>query len=120
MIQVLQNKLSHGLSQLKEMGSTLEKKAEEKEIMQKLQSKISELKKKSSTLVKKKAEEKIFLQFGGQEVVLEDIMEKAKEKFCAEGHEEADIKSIRLYLKPEENMAYYIINDESSNKVSLI
>lgn len=115
MINVLQSKLS----QLKEMGSTLERKAEEKEIMQKLQSKISQLKKMSSTLVKKKVAEKVFLQYGEQEVVVDDILVKVKEKFIAEGHEEAEIKAIRLYLKPEENMAYYIINDESSNKVSL-
>jgi len=87
-------------------------------VIESLQSKLSQLK-EMGNIGKKKVEEKVFLQYGGQEVAIDDIMAKVKKEFIAEGHDGAEIKSIRLYLKPEENMVYYIINEESSSKVSL-
>lgn len=67
------------------------------------------------------ADEKIFLQYEGREIVLDNILEKVKQEFILEGHNATDIKSIRLYLKPQENAAYYIINNQvnNDNKVSL-
>lgn len=67
------------------------------------------------------AEEKIFLQYEGREIVVGNILEKVRQEFILEGNNAADIKSIRLYLKPQENAAYYIINNEvnNDNKISL-
>jgi hypothetical protein len=67
-------------------------------------------------------EEKIFLQYEGREIVVDNILEKVRQEFILGGHNAADIKSIRLYIKPQENAAYYIINNQvnNDNKVSLI
>ena len=69
----------------------------------------------------KKAErvEEIYLQFHGQEIFTKEIMDKAKQAYISEGHRESSIKSIRLYIKPEENMAYYVINEKIAGGVAL-
>lgn len=63
--------------------------------------------------------EEIYLQFHGQEIVTKDVLERAKQAYIAEGHRESSIKSIRLYIKPEENMAYYVINEKIAGGVTL-
>lgn len=74
--------------------------------------------KKTETKKAEKVEE-IYLQFHGQEIFTKEIMEKAKKAYVAEGHRESSIKSIRLYIKPEENMAYYVINEKIAGGVAL-
>jgi hypothetical protein len=64
-------------------------------------------------------EEKIFLQYGGREIVVNDIIDKVKKNYLLEGNKASDIKSLRLYIKPEENTAYYIINEVNSNNNSI-
>ena len=63
--------------------------------------------------------EEIYLQFHGQEIFTKEILDKAKQAYVAEGHRESSIKSIRLYIKPEENMAYYVINEKIAGGVAL-
>ena len=74
--------------------------------------------KKTETKKTEKVEE-IYLQFHGQEIYTKEIMEKAKQAYIAEGHRESSIKSVRLYIKPEENMAYYVINEKIAGGVAL-
>ncbi|MCI8858398.1 MAG: hypothetical protein HFI71_02555 [Lachnospiraceae bacterium] len=77
--------------------------------------------KKTASAKKKEVErmEEIYLQFGALEVTTKEVMDKAKQAYVAEGHRESSIKSIRLYLKPEEGMAYYVINDKFAGGISL-
>ncbi len=63
--------------------------------------------------------EEIYLQFHGQEIFTKEILERAKQAYVSEGHRESSIKSIRLYIKPEENMAYYVINEKIAGGVTL-
>ncbi|MCI8484352.1 MAG: hypothetical protein HFH41_08435 [Lachnospiraceae bacterium] len=63
--------------------------------------------------------EEIYLQFHGKEIFTKDVMERAKQAYISEGHRESSIKSIRLYIKPEENMAYYVINEKIAGGVTL-
>lgn len=55
------------------------------------------------------------LQFGGKEVVASNILETVKkvwvEKFQGKLEE---IKTIEIYIKPEENRAYFVINGLSN------
>ncbi len=69
----------------------------------------------------KKVEKKdeVFVQFAGEEFVVEDVMEKAKAAYIAEGHRASAIKSVRLYIKPEERKAYYVINDKAAGCIEL-
>lgn len=69
----------------------------------------------------KKAPKKdeVFVQFAGEEFVVEEVMEKAKAAYVAEGHRASAIKSVRLYIKPEERKAYYVINDKAAGSIDL-
>ena len=69
----------------------------------------------------KKVEKKdeVFVQFAGEEYSVEEVMEKAKAAYVAEGHRAAAIKSVRLYIKPEERKAYYVINEKAAGSIDL-
>ena len=69
--------------------------------------------KKAETVVKK-AEETV-----KNEDVVANVIERAKEAFTADGHRASSIKSLKVYLKPEEYAAYYVINDTYAGKVNL-
>ena len=74
------------------------------------------------TSAKKKEVEKVeevWVQFGGQEIIANNIVSKAKQDYVADGHRESSIKTVRVYIKPEENMAYYVINDKFKGSVEL-
>ena len=57
------------------------------------------------------------LDLGG-EVKLDALVEKAKEDFKA-AHKRTPIVSLKMYLKPEDNAVYYVINETSAGKVDL-
>ena len=60
-----------------------------------------------------------YIQFQGQEAVVEEVIEKAKKQFVDEGHRMSTIKTIQVYLKPEEYAAYYVINQKHAGRVDL-
>ena len=78
-------------------------------------------KKASAKTETKKVEKKdeVFVQFAGEEYAVVDVMEKAKAAYGAEGHRASAIKSVRLYIKPEERKAYYVINDKAAGSIDL-
>lgn len=51
------------------------------------------------------------LQFGGNDVDIAKVEENIKSKFVEEGHRAGNIKSLEIYIKPEENKAWYVINE---------
>lgn len=63
--------------------------------------------------------EDVILQFGGQEWNTAELLEQAKTAYAAEGHRMSSIKAIRLYVKPEEQKAYYVINDKATGSIEL-
>ena len=60
-----------------------------------------------------------FIQFAGREIRESEIMEKVEEAYKAEGHRLSSVRSLELYIKPEENAAYYVINGKTTGKVEL-
>ncbi len=81
--------------------------------------------KKTTTTKKaaaKKAEIKteMYLQFSGKEYSQEEILQKVKDIWTYDLHQNVDdIKDVQLYLKPEESAAYYVVNGVESGKVVL-
>ncbi|MCQ2507512.1 MAG: DUF6465 family protein [Dorea sp.] len=81
-------------------------------------------KKASSTVKKtaKKAAEKVtpvqetFVEFDGEQVLVEEIVAKIKEAYKAEGHRVSSIKSLRTYVNLYERKAYYVINEKPEDK----
>ena len=71
---------------------------------------------KKTAARKKTATAKVHVQWEGVEVVIADIVEKIKAEYKAE-HDDV-ISSFDIYVKPEEKMAYYVIN-ETAGKIEL-
>ena len=61
---------------------------------------------------------KVFIQYAGNEALTKSVVERAKEAYIAEGFKATGIKSVQIYLKPEENAAYYVINN-TAGKIDL-
>ena len=76
-----------------------------------------EAKKTVSKAVKKEAAANVVLQFAGREVAMKDVLEAAKKAYAASN--KAAIKDITLYVKPEDNAAYYVVNGDVTGKIEL-
>ena len=74
---------------------------------------------KKAPAKKEEATTEIVLQFNGQEVVVANVEEKVKAQYVAEGHRVSSIKSLTVYVKPEEYSAYYVINGKVTGRVDL-
>jgi len=66
-----------------------------------------------------KSETVITVQFQGNEVAISSVEEKVKAQFVAEGHKASSIKTLSIYVKPEEHSAYYVINGDVTGRVDL-
>ena len=53
----------------------------------------------------------VFVQWNGQEAGCAELVEKAKADFKAQN--KGAIRSCKLYIKPEDGAAYYVINGKS-------
>ena len=63
----------------------------------------------------KKAEvsETVNFQFGGKSYTTDDLLKSCRDVWKYDlGGKEEDIKSIELYVKPEENTTYYVVNGD--------
>ena len=69
--------------------------------------------KKAPAAKKPVVKEEVNFQFSGKSYTSEDLIKITRDvwKYDLNGKEE-DIKSIELYVKPEENTAYYVINGD--------
>lgn len=72
---------------------------------------------KKTTAPAKKADE-VFVQFAGNEINVADVVAAAKAAFKEQAGRKA-VKSCQVYVKPEENAAYYVINDDFTGKIEL-
>lgn len=59
----------------------------------------------------------LFIEYGTNQVEDKTLIAKAKEAWTAEGNKVKDIKTLNIYVKPEENAAYYVINDNVDGKI---
>lgn len=59
----------------------------------------------------------IFVQFQDSETTIDALVELAKADFH-QTKKRALVTTIKLYVKPEERMAYYVINESHEGKVS--
>ena len=77
---------------------------------------------KKATTAKKetvKTETVITIQHQGNEVTVASVEEKVKAAFVAEGHKASTIKTLSIYVKPEEYAAYYVINGDYTGRINL-
>ena len=75
--------------------------------------------KKTVKAEKPAVSQNIYVQFAGKEILSADLVEKATQEWVALGHRASSIKSLDLYVKPEDMAAYYVINGKESGKIAL-
>ncbi len=61
----------------------------------------------------------VTVEYAGNQYEENDIIQKIKDAWLAGGKKIKDIKSLHIYIKPEETAAYYVINGEASGCVTL-
>lgn len=74
---------------------------------------------RNTPVVKASPQEDVILQFGGNDVSVAAITDKAKQDY-QEKSSGAVLKDIKVYVKPEDNKAYYVANGETEGSVDLI
>lgn len=70
----------------------------------------------------KKPEVSAVIQCSAGQVSVKDVTDAAVEAYKA-AHEGAEIETVTIYIKPEENAVYYVVNGDDSagnNKIPLI
>lgn len=53
----------------------------------------------------------LYVQYGSKEVSYTDLITRIKDMWKEQGKRETSLKSLNVYVKPEEFKAYYVIND---------
>jgi len=59
-------------------------------------------------------EVRVFVEYAGKQVVAKEVLAAAMESFKA-ANADTEIKTIEVYMKPEENVAYYVVNGVGSD-----
>ena len=52
----------------------------------------------------------VVVQFAGKEVAEKDLIAAVKKAYTKKGNKVGDIKTIEIYVKPEANADYYVVN----------
>ena len=64
--------------------------------------------------------QEIYFQAAGKEILDKDLVEKVKDIWTKElDNKVKDMVNVKIYVKPEENAAYYVINDDVTGKFEL-
>lgn len=66
------------------------------------------------------AKAEVFVQFAGKSFSQEELVKIAKDVWVYDmNQKEADFKAVSIYVKPEENKAYFVVNGEFSGAFDL-
>lgn len=64
-------------------------------------------------------EVKTVLQVSGKEINVEEVVDRVKDAYRAENPEGKEVKTLNLYVKPEDNAVYYVVNDSAAGRIDL-
>ena len=111
--KVVTTKKKQNVVETKEVAkTTVEKKAVEEKVVEAVEKKAVKKTTKSAAI-------QVIYQFEGREVTEKELITKVKEIWTSKGNKIKDITSLNIYIKPEEQMAYYVINDVENGKIEL-
>ena len=69
---------------------------------------------------KAEVKEEFVLEFAGKQITQEEIKKKVKENWTkVQKNKIKDIKTIKVFLQPENSCAYYTINDEGNDSYKI-
>lgn len=84
---------------------------------EKVEKEVAEKKPAAKRTTKKAVKTTFVVQAANKEVSMEEAIARVKEAWVATGNKEADIKEIAVYVKPEENSIYYVVNGDVTGRV---
>ena len=88
-----------------------------KKVVKKAETAVAAAAKKTTKAVAKDAKAEVILQYAGNEIKMAEVLAAAKKDFAA--NNKASLKTITLYVKPEDGAAYYVANGDITGKVNL-
>ena len=101
----------------KEEAASAKAVEEKKPAVRKAAEKKTAAKKPGRKAVKKtETVQEIFFEYAGEQILAEELVNRIKETYKSEGHRVGAIKSLRVYINPEDRKAYYVINDKADGK----
>ena len=62
----------------------------------------------------------IFLQFDGKEVYIDKVREAIMENYDAVKKGSDPVNDVKIYLKPEDHKAYYVVNEDYAGEVDIV
>lgn len=71
--------------------------------------------KKKSTTKKLSPKTSVFIEYSGRKVETKDILETARIEF-EQSNPGIEVRTIEVYVKPEESAAYYVVNGVGSQE----
>ena len=74
---------------------------------------------KKTAAKKAEVQETLVLQFAGKEIQSKDLLDRVKEIWKNEGNKEDSLVDIKVYVKPEESAAYYVITGDVTGCINL-
>lgn len=105
-----------------ETAEAAEKAPAKKSAAKKTAAKTATKKTTTRTTAKKAApaNTEVYVQFWGKEVYAKDVVENVKKIWTEEmGKKESDLKNLKVYIKPEDNGAHYVINGDITGFLAL-
>ena len=94
--------------------------AAEKEAVKEVVKETAAAEEAPAKAAKKEAEQEMILQFGGREIKEKDLYERIQQIWIkGYGKKAEELKSLKVYVKPEEFTAYYVINDDVTGSIDL-
>lgn len=60
-----------------------------------------------------------YLEFYGKQLDQADLVKAAKSIWTKSGKKASELTSLQLYVKPEENMVYYVFNEDETGSFSI-
>lgn len=60
-----------------------------------------------------------YVEFFGKQINKDEVVKAVKKNWTDAGNKTSDIKSLELYLKPEDNAVYYVINSTEEGSIAL-
>ena len=64
------------------------------------------------------AKTSMFVEYKGKQVEDKAILAAVKKAWTEAGNKVGDMKTVELYIKPEETAVYYVINETETGKVN--
>ncbi len=62
----------------------------------------------------------VYIEFYGEQISQDELENEVKKIWTESGKKASDIRSIALYVKPEEDRCYYVVNGDEMGSFHII